>query len=59
MLFRSHNALHDARAIADADITKSIEIYTKVIKGDKEKSIAFLKRAGILDENGELSEHYK
>lgn len=54
-----HNALHDARAIADADITKSIEIYTKVIKGDKEKSIAFLKRAGILDENGELSEHYK
>lgn len=54
-----HNALHDARSIADSDITKSIETYTRSIIGDKEKSIAFLQRAGILDENGNLSENYK
>lgn len=38
--------------------TPAMDRAAKLIAADKQKSVAFLKRAGILDEHGQLAKEY-
>lgn len=49
----NHSRKHEAVALTDEMLE-----YAKLVQSDKQKSIDFLKRAGILNKKGKLAKEY-
>lgn len=53
------SAVSSGRVLSQAEITADIQIFCSELCADRQKSLAFLQRAGIITSTGKLAKIYR